>query len=80
MEPRRDEIDLAAELRMLRPTPRQEFAAALDARATTGFSPTPKRGRIPIGRFASRLRTMPPRRLLVPAGGFAAAAIVVATP
>lgn len=79
MEPRRDEIDLAAELRMLRPSPRQEFAAALDARAAAGFPPEREDGRAPLARFVSRLRTMPPRQLLVPAGGIAVAAIVVAT-
>jgi hypothetical protein len=79
MEPRRDEIDLAAELRMLRPTPRQEFAAALDARAAAGFPPEREQGRAPATRLLSRLREMPARRLLAPAGGVAVAAIVIAT-
>ncbi len=79
MEPRRDEIDLAAELRMLRPTPRQEFAAELDARAAAGFPPQRQDGRAPLARFIDRLREMPARRVLVPIGGFAVAMIVVAT-
>lgn len=79
MESRRDDLDLAAELRTLRPSPRPEFAAALDARAAAGF---PRRDRpvvAAIGRVAERLRATPPRRLLAPAGAFAVAAIVVAT-
>jgi hypothetical protein len=71
MEPRRDEGQLVAELRALRPTPHPEFAAELDRRAAAGF---PRRSRLP--RFSlGRLRTLPPKRLLVPAGGLAIVAI-----
>jgi hypothetical protein len=80
MELRRDDFDLAAELSALRPSPRPAFAAALDARAAEGF---PRRGRqrppSTFGRLSGRLRAVPPRRLLVPAGALAVAAIVVST-
>jgi hypothetical protein len=81
MEPRRDDRDLAAELRALRPAPRQEFAAELDAKAAARF---PRRGGgppqdAPPARLAARLRAIPPRRLLAPAGALALTAIVVAT-
>lgn len=78
MEPNRDDLDLAAELRALRPTPEPAFAAALDARAAAGF---PREGRAggAIGRFADRLRTAPPRRLLAPASALAVAGIAIAT-
>lgn len=71
METPRDRDDqLAAELRALRPTPRPEFAAELDERAAAGF---PRRSRL------SRFTLPQPRRLLLPAGGVALAAIAVAT-
>src|SRR5215216_3415579 len=71
MEPRKDEDHLVAELRSLRRTPHPEFAAELDKRAAAGF---PRRSRLP--RFSlGRLGTMPPKRLLIPAGGLAIVAI-----
>ena len=78
MEPRRDDLDLAAELRVLRPAPRQEFVAEMDARAEAGF---PRRGRGggALDRVAERLRATPPRRFLAPAGACAVAAIAIAT-
>lgn len=78
MEPRRDDLDLAAELRALRPAPRAEFAAELDARAEAGF---PRRGRGggALNRVGERLRAIPPRRFLAPAGACAVAAIAIAT-
>ena len=42
----RDDTDLAAALRALRPTPRPEFAAELDARVAAGF---PRRSARPLG-------------------------------
>ncbi len=89
MRSHRDEIDLSAELRALRPTPRVEFTDALDSRAEAGFprairrEPRPN-GRIGrrlagLGRVPERLRALPRRRLLAPAGAAATAAIVVAT-
>ncbi|HEV2728129.1 MAG TPA: DUF4349 domain-containing protein [Solirubrobacterales bacterium] len=76
METPRDRDDqLAAELRALRPTPHPQFTAELDERAASGF---PRRSRLP--RFSlDRLRAIPPRRMLLPAGGLAIAAIVIAT-
>lgn len=76
METPRDRDDrLAAELRDLRPTPRPEFTAELDERAAAGF---PRRSRLP--RFSlPHLNSIKPRRLLLPAGGLAVMAIVVAT-
>jgi hypothetical protein len=79
MELRRDDFDLAGELTALRPSPRPAFAAELDARAAAGF---PRRGPRSAPRFGSvfaRLRTTPPRRLLVPAGAVAVLAIAIAT-
>lgn len=75
----RDETELAGALRSLRPTPRPEFAAELDARVAAGF---PRRRGHPAGeasRLLARLRSVPPRRLLAPAGAFAVAALLVAT-
>ena len=39
MKPFRDDTELAAALREMRPTPQPEFAAELDARAAAGFPP-----------------------------------------
>ena len=74
METPRDD-KLAADLRALRPTPRPEFAAELDQRAAAGF---PRRSHWRWTPF-ERLRAMPPRKLLIPAGGFAVLAIAIAT-
>jgi Domain of unknown function (DUF4349) len=73
-----DDTELIAELRSLRPAPEPKFAAALDERAAAGFprrSPVGSR----IGGLLARLRTVPPRRIVAPAGATALAAIVVAT-
>jgi VIT1/CCC1 family predicted Fe2+/Mn2+ transporter len=85
----RDEIDVSAELRALRPTPRPEFTSALDSRADAGFPradrvPSSGPGRIPrlfqaLGRIPSRLSAVPRRRLMAPAGTAAVAAIAAAT-
>jgi hypothetical protein len=76
METPRDRDDqLVAELRALRPTPQPQFTAELDERAAAGF---PRRSRLPRFSF-SRLRAVPARRLLLPAGGLAVLAIVIAT-
>jgi Domain of unknown function (DUF4349) len=66
---------LAAELRALRPTPRPEFAAELDERAAAGF---PRRSHWRWTPF-ERLRSMQPRKLLIPAGGVVILAIAVTT-
>src|SRR6185369_13805141 len=74
METPRDD-QLAADLRALRPTPRPEFAAELDQRAAAGF---PRRTHWRWTPF-ERLRSMQPRKLLIPAGGMAVLAIAIAT-
>jgi hypothetical protein len=76
METPRDRDDqLAADLRALRPKPRPEFTAELDERAAAGF---PRRSRLPRLSFG-RLRMVPPRRWLVPAGAVAVVAIAGVT-
>jgi hypothetical protein len=79
MEPRKDDLDLTAELRALRPTPRPEFAEELDRRAEAGFPRREGGSASLFERAAARLRTTSPRRLLMPAGAFAVTAIVIAT-
>ncbi|HEX3609789.1 MAG TPA: DUF4349 domain-containing protein [Solirubrobacterales bacterium] len=79
MEPRRDDLDLAAELRALRPSPERTFAAALDARAAAGFPRRTHADYSPISSLAARLRRLGPRRLLYAAGATALASIAIAT-
>lgn len=72
METPKDRDDqMAADLRALRPKPRPEFTAELDEHAAAGF---PRRSRLP--RLSFRVQ---PRRILLPAGGFAVVAIAVVT-
>jgi len=78
MEPYEND-DLTASLSSLRPQPRPEFVAELDARAAAGF---PRDSRAPG--FASAalldwLRGLKPRQILLPAGAAALTAILVAT-
>ena len=79
MEPFRDNEDLAATLGSLRPTPRPTFAAELDERAAAGFPRRPRPGASPFAGSIARLRAISPRRLLMPAGATALAAIAAAT-
>jgi hypothetical protein len=79
MEPRRDDLDLTSELRALRPVPRPEFAVKLDRRVEAGFPRRESDSASLFERLTERLRTVPPRRLLAPAGALALTAIVVAT-
>lgn len=79
MEPYRDDPNLTAALRALRPTPRPEFAAKLDARVAAGFPRDSRSSKTRPARLGDRIRAVPPRRLLAPAGGLAVAAIVVAS-
>jgi uncharacterized protein DUF4349 len=78
MERFRDDADLAATLRALRPTPCPAFAAELDERAAAGF---PRRAdeESTVQRLLSRARALRPRQVLLPAGATTLAAIVVAT-
>jgi Domain of unknown function (DUF4349) len=79
MEPFKDDTDLTAELRALRPKPRPAFAAELDERAAAGFPRrSPQSASLP-GRIVERLRATKPRRALIPAGATALAAIAAAT-
>lgn len=78
MKPFENETELAATLRELRPQPKPEFTAELDARASAGF-PRESRGASALVRLRERLASTPPRRLIAPAGAFAVAAVVIAT-
>jgi hypothetical protein len=79
MEPPRNDLDFTRALRELRPSPRSEFAAELDARLAAGFPPRGAGRRSPIQQIVERLRAIPPRRLLLPAGACALVAIAIAT-
>ncbi|HEX9967831.1 MAG TPA: DUF4349 domain-containing protein [Solirubrobacterales bacterium] len=81
MEPRREDTDLATELRELRPAPRPEFAAELDARAAAGFPGAngEEAGPSLPRRLAERLARVPRWRVPALAGSVAVAAIAVAT-
>ena len=72
-----DDDILAAELRLLRPTPRPEFTAELDERAAAGFPRRSPRPGTAFARLVERLMTS--RKLLAPAVGLALAVLVVAT-
>ncbi len=79
MNPHRDDAELAAELRALRPAPRPTFAAELDERSAAGF---PRRSRLEgsaLAGLGERLRALSPRRLVLSTGATALAAIAVAT-
>ena len=79
MSPYRDDAEIVAELRAMRPAPRPGFAAELDARAAAGFPREAGSAASWAGGLLDRLRSTPPRRVLAPAGALATAAIVVAT-
>jgi hypothetical protein len=69
---------IGAELRALRQTASERFAAELDARASTGFPPEESDGDWGIlSRLRRRATSVPPRRL-VPVMGAAATLVVVA--
>ena len=74
-----DDDTLLAELREIRPEPRQEFAAELDEWAAAGF---PRRDSRPRREAASRRSPTwcrgKPRQRLVPAVGLAIAVLAVA--
>lgn len=77
--PRDESDDFASSLRALSPRPGARFAAELDARAAAGFPRSAGGIASGIARFADRLRAVPPRRLVAPAGALALVAIVLAT-
>jgi len=72
-----DDDMLAAELRLMRPTPRPGFAAELDERAAAGFPRRVPRAGVAFARLAER--AMNPRRLLVPvvSGAIALCALAI---
>jgi len=75
----RDDIDLAAELRALRPTPRPDFTEKLDVRTAEGF---PREGQQRHG-LLSRIReafdAVSPPRIALPAAAVGLTALVAAT-
>jgi len=77
MEPPRDD-QLLADLQALRPTPRPQFAAELDERATAGF-PRRSGAAVPVDRFRAWLYSLSIRQVLIPGGGVAAVVIAVVT-
>jgi Domain of unknown function (DUF4349) len=79
MKPYRDEFDFTSTLTTLRPTPRREFAAGLDARVAAGFPPSSGSTGARFASVAGRFRARSPRRLLAPAVIGTVAAISVAT-
>lgn len=71
-----NENELFQALEELRPQPRPDFAAELDARVAAGF---PRRSRLPRlspAAALNRLRSLKPRHALVPAGGLVAAMLI----
>lgn len=79
MKMRSDDFDLGAELEALRPTPRTDFTAELDARLAAGFVKGDRDRTRMVDRLARALRGISPRSLVLPAGATALAAIVIAT-
>ena len=57
-----DDSELAGVLRAMRPTPRPEFAAELDARVAAGFPRGEGSPAAATSRLLARLRSTPPRR------------------
>src|SRR3954452_16127096 len=79
METFKDDNDLIAELRTLRPTPTPDFAAALDERAAAGFPRRSGRSDSLLSGLLARVRALPPRRVAFSAGATALAAVAAAT-
>lgn len=79
METRRDDLDLTAALRALRPSPSAAFADELDARAAAGFAKDERSRKGPFGAIERAIRGASPRRLVLPAGATTLAALVIAT-
>lgn len=70
---------LVAALETLRPAPSPTFAAELDERAAARFPRRAGEGGSPLRDLLARLGALRPQQVLVPVGGAALAAIVVAT-
>jgi Domain of unknown function (DUF4349) len=79
MNPFRDDADLAAELRALRPAPRPAFAAELDEQAAAGFPRSFWLDGSALAGLGERLRALSPQRIVLSAGATALAAVALAT-
>jgi hypothetical protein len=79
MERSREYDDLATALAELRPEPRPDFAAELDALVAAGFQSNSRPHRSPVANLAARFRALSPQRLLFATSGAALAAIAIAT-
>lgn len=79
MEPISEDRELIATLESLRPAPRDEFVAELDARAGAGFPPARPRRLASLSRLRLRLGSLPRRRMPALAATAAVGAIAVAT-
>jgi hypothetical protein len=79
MEPFRDDTELAAALRGMRPAIRPEFAAWLDTRAAHGFPREPRLALPGWTALRDRFAATPPRRLIAAGGSVAIATVVIAT-
>lgn len=71
--------EIVAELEALRPRPRPDFAAELDARVAAGFSDSTRRDASWLDRLGERLSDISWRRVAGPAGALALVAIAAAT-
>jgi Domain of unknown function (DUF4349) len=79
MKTHRDDFDLTAELRALRPSPSATFADELDARVAAGFAKEERSRKGPFSAIARAIREASLRRLVLPAGATALAALAIAT-
>lgn len=79
MKTRKDDFDLVAELRALRPLPNTAFADELDARAAAGFAKDGRGRGNPLGAIVRAIREISPRRFVLPAGAAALTAIAMVT-
>lgn len=78
MEPYEND-ELTATLSSLRPQPRPEFVAELDARAAAGFPRDSHAPGFASAELLDWLRGLKPRQILLPAGATALTAILIAT-
>jgi len=79
MNPFRDDADLIAELRALRPAPSAAFAAELDERVAAGFHRHSPLDDSVFAGLGDRLRALSPGRLMLSAGATALATVALAT-
>jgi len=79
MERHRDDLDLIAELRALRPSPRAEFSARLDALAAGGFRDDDRPASPAITGLMRRMQAIPSQRWLATVLAGALTAVAIAT-